>query len=288
MKQGTEEWFKARVGKVTASNVGAILGFSEYQTADDVMRSMVRDALGAEREFNGNIATQWGTDHEKEALAALEADTGLFIETCGLIVHPEMGWLGASPDGLTENAVIEVKCPYSQKHIDPKERLDYYSQVQVQMFCTGKNDALFASWTPDSLEKHALTLDPLWIKASLPKLQAFHEKYLEIVNDPELAAPYLEDLVQDMSVDKEWSELANIYLEHKAKVEGHKLSMEQAKKALIEMANGKKSQGGGLLVYPIKPRQTVNYKKAIKDNVPDLDLDGYTKTGEISWGVKEG
>ena len=59
-EQRSEEWFDARKDKITASNVGAILGLSPYKKPDDVMREMVRAHFGAEREFTGNAATQWG------------------------------------------------------------------------------------------------------------------------------------------------------------------------------------------------------------------------------------
>jgi predicted phage-related endonuclease len=70
MEQRSAEWHAARVGKITASRVGAILGNSPYKTRDDVMREMVREALGAELEFTGNVATEYGTANEINAMHA--------------------------------------------------------------------------------------------------------------------------------------------------------------------------------------------------------------------------
>ena len=68
MEQRTWEWFEARKGRITASSVGAILGHAPYATRDDVMRRMVREYHGAPEEFEGNIATEYGTRNEAGAL----------------------------------------------------------------------------------------------------------------------------------------------------------------------------------------------------------------------------
>ena len=83
LEQRSEEWHKARSGRITASQVGAILGHSPYATRDDVMRRMVRDYHGAEREFVGNIATEYGNFHEAGALAEYQMETGNAVEKVG-------------------------------------------------------------------------------------------------------------------------------------------------------------------------------------------------------------
>ena len=67
IEQRTPEWHEQRKGLITASNVGAILGLDPYRKPDDVMRQMVRDWHGAEREFAGNAATEWATFNEETA-----------------------------------------------------------------------------------------------------------------------------------------------------------------------------------------------------------------------------
>ncbi|MEI2685336.1 MAG: hypothetical protein V9G14_02925 [Cypionkella sp.] len=68
MEQRSEEWFAERKGRVTASMVGAILGLSPNLSRAGAMRRMVRDAHGAEPEFFGNIATQYGERNEDGAV----------------------------------------------------------------------------------------------------------------------------------------------------------------------------------------------------------------------------
>jgi hypothetical protein len=51
----------------------------------------------------------------------------------GLITHPEYPWLGASPDGITEDGVmIEIKCPFRRK-ITGIPPFYYWIQVQLQL-----------------------------------------------------------------------------------------------------------------------------------------------------------
>ena len=76
-EQGSPQWFAARKGRVTGSNVGAILGCSPFRTRDEVMRDMVRDFFGAETEFTGNVATQWGNVNEETARGEFEMITGI-------------------------------------------------------------------------------------------------------------------------------------------------------------------------------------------------------------------
>ena len=294
MKQKTDEWFAERVNRVTASRAGAILGVSPYSTPDDVMREMVREHFGAEREFLGNVATQWGDDHEDDAILALESELALMVEKCGLIVHPEYDWLAASPDGLVGNdMVVEVKAPYSQRLFSIYDRPDYAAQVQIQMACAGRRKGVFSVWTktnPESTEPSTsiefINYDAQWFEEALETLRLFHQFYIQIIADKELSAPYLEDLVQDMTGDKGWGDAAVGYQYAVKELAVAQALVDDRKAALIELANGRKSAGAGVLVYPIKGRITTDYKKAIKDYCPDADLEQYKKTGSPSWGVR--
>ena len=83
IEQRSEDWFKIRKGRVTGSNVGAILGLSPFMKPEDVMRRMVRDWHNAPSEFTGNAATEYGTFHEKIAKMDFEMDSGLTVQEVG-------------------------------------------------------------------------------------------------------------------------------------------------------------------------------------------------------------
>src|SRR3546814_19370154 len=93
-----------RVGRITGSRVGAILGLNPYSKPADVLREMVREHFGAEREFTGNAATDYGKEKEPDALAAYEAERGVMTyggDDC--IVHPVYGFLAVPPAGLVRS-----------------------------------------------------------------------------------------------------------------------------------------------------------------------------------------
>lgn len=62
--------------------------------------------------------------------------------------------VGASPDGINDNMVAEVKCPVSSKSMlsyiaeDGEIGLKYAAQMQLQMLLTRRNEALFCVADP--------------------------------------------------------------------------------------------------------------------------------------------
>ena len=80
MDQRSEEWFAARKGRLTASSIGAVMGLDPYRGPEDVLRAMVRDHHGAESEFTGNVATEYGKFHEEGALFEYTLETGIEVD----------------------------------------------------------------------------------------------------------------------------------------------------------------------------------------------------------------
>jgi len=286
IKQGTEEWHKQRVGMITGSRVGAILGLNPWSSRDDVMREMVREYHGAEKEFIGNVATEYGKVNEYNARFELEIEHEIEVEETGFHVHPDYPWLGASPDGLVGNSwVAEIKCPYGLRNDkDPKfktstEQPHYLAQMQIEMACTSRYACYFYQWNQYVNKLETVYFDKEWLDEAIPKLHEFYIEYLEKTKDP---GEYIEDLVQLIPE----SVHADNYIAAKDKLEEAKADLEEAKEQLIKLANGKKSKIGDLLIYPIERKGSISYAKAIKDNLPDIDLSGYTGKPSTSWGVK--
>lgn len=285
MKQRTKEWYDARKKRVTASNAGAILGLSPFATRADVMRSMVREALGAEPEFTGNVATQYGQYHEDGAIAEFEMSTGLTVEACGFFTHED--WLGASPDGLIGNeALIEVKCPYgirndklpNFKSIDEQEH--YYAQVQIQLFCTGRERAYFYQWAMHGSMIEVATKNQSWLDENLPKLRQFYAEFLHELenNADEHLAPrrVIVDTPQAHKMIREWDEL-------KEQIE---LAQERQKDLLAEIVALGKDQDAliaGRKLTKVERAGSVSYAKVVKDHCKDVDLEPYRGKPSEFW-----
>ena len=82
----------------------------------------------AERIIRGTRQTalmKRGLDLEMEALKDHATLKNLNLRKCGLVIHPDAPWLGASPDGLVYDplerpsfGLVEMKCPNAQSYID--------------------------------------------------------------------------------------------------------------------------------------------------------------------------
>ena len=158
MEQRTDEWFKARLGKVTASKISDVL--AKIRTGEAAVRRNYKMQLATER-LTGqktdsyiNQAMQDGIDREDTAREIFEIVRDIKVEQVGFIDHPTIKMAGASPDGLLpDNGVLEIKCPIETTHTtNLLERVlpsRYVSQVQWQMACTGAEYANFVSYSPN-------------------------------------------------------------------------------------------------------------------------------------------
>ncbi len=157
MDQGSNDWFKARAGKVTASRIADVI--ATVKSGESASRANYRAQLVAERltgqpsETFSNSAMQWGTDNEPLARTAYEILRGEMVDQVGFIDHPSISNSGASPDGLIgDDGLIEIKCPNTATHIgyiiDAVPPKKYIPQMAWQAACTGRKWIDFASFDP--------------------------------------------------------------------------------------------------------------------------------------------
>ena len=156
MEQRTEEWFAARLGKVTASRVADVIaktksGYSASR--DNYMAQLICERLtGQQGESFTNAAMTWGTETEPLARSAYEAHAEM-VEEVGFVQHPKIEQAGASPDGLVGLfGMLEIKCPNTATHIDTllsqTVPTKYITQMQWQMRCCERQWCDFVSFDP--------------------------------------------------------------------------------------------------------------------------------------------
>jgi len=156
MEQRTEEWFSARLGKVTASRVADVL--AKIKSGESASRKnykmelVVQRLTGKAGESFTNAAMEWGTEQEPFARMAYEAHTSTFVKEEGFVDHPTIEGFGCSPDGIVGDGLIEIKCPNTANHIETvlenKAPSKYIPQMQCQMACTGAKWCDFVSFDP--------------------------------------------------------------------------------------------------------------------------------------------
>lgn len=289
LEQRTPEWHQARKGRITASAVGAILGNSPYATRDDVMRRMVREYHGAESEFSGNIATEYGNFHEAGALAEYQMETGNAVEKVGFITKED--WAGCSPDGLVGLVGgLEIKCPFGKRKMEAgdtfkalAEQPHYLDQVQFSMWVTERAWWDFWQWSPNATSLHREMPCSKWRAKSLPKLRQFHAEYLH--EREHNAALHLED----KRVDVDTLEAARMVAEWDELTEAIDRAEERKKDLLAQMvkeAGGRNAVFAGRLLTLTKRQGSIAYGKAIKELLPDADLEKWRGKASESWGLR--
>ena len=157
MDQRSDEWFAARLGKVTASRVADLMAKTKSgpsASRGNYMADLIVERLtGIRPEGFTNAAMQWGTDTEPQARAAYEFLTDASVVEDGFVLHPIISDFGASPDGLIGDlGLLEIKCPNTAAHIETLLTGEvpgkYVTQMQAQMACTGRAWCDFVSFDP--------------------------------------------------------------------------------------------------------------------------------------------
>lgn len=164
-EQRSDDWFAARVGKVTASSLYKVM--AKTKTGYGADRANYHAQLVAERltgrpaDSFSNSAMQWGIDQEENARLAYSELTGEPVVELGFVDHPSIELTGASPDGLVGfDGLVEIKCPNTATHIATLTgaAIDrrYLLQMQWQMACTERQWCDFASFDPRMPEEMRL------------------------------------------------------------------------------------------------------------------------------------
>jgi putative phage-type endonuclease len=155
--QGSDEWHKARLGHVTASNISAVMAKGKGKE-EAVSRYNYKVKLVAERITGQSVsdgfstpAMEWGVQQEEYACIEYEAAKDTFLSRTGFWLHPTIEWVGVSPDRLlNDDAVIEVKCPNTTTHLqylfDKQVPSNYWKQIQCQLWVTNRAYCDFVSY----------------------------------------------------------------------------------------------------------------------------------------------
>ena len=123
-------------------------------------------------------------------------------------MHNKYPFLASSPDRLlrnylSEDHLVEIKCPYSIRNGDINSKLEYlkeqngelcldnahyyYFQVQGQLACSGMNSCIFVIYTYKDLKYFMIQRDETFIDSMIENLISFYEKYFK----PALLNKYL-------------------------------------------------------------------------------------------------
>lgn len=151
-EQHTEEWYKVRMGKFTASSFKDLFSKPNTITYEKAIYRPVFERLTDESpESFSNEWMQRGNELEESARLQYEFESGNSVEQVGFVDLNE--WVGCSPDGLIgDDGLLEIKCPAYNTHMNyllsGKLPSTYKWQVHGQLWVTGRQWCDFFSYYP--------------------------------------------------------------------------------------------------------------------------------------------
>lgn len=148
-EQKSKAWFDMRNNMITASSAAQAMGESKY----DSLESFIYEKVFG-REFSENKFVHHGKKYEHIATMLYQHIYNVKIGEFGLLKHPEIDFIGASPDGICSaytldgkrgspllGTMVEIKCPMTREIKTSGDIKDgicpyyYWVQVQLQLQC---------------------------------------------------------------------------------------------------------------------------------------------------------
>ena len=228
-------WFEQRKGAFTASNFGRIMKCSERGA-----KRLAEDIIGYTNKTQTKVPLpiRWGIKNEEKAIDLYlkqfsSTHSDVEFRKTGLYIHPNFGYLRASPDGLLScschgERLVEVKCPYAYRDKNLSEMFadnaieymditmeqplkkghtrGYFEQVTGQMAVTGIQMCDFVMYSKKGIISLPVTFDKYyWEMVMLPKLARAFKAYIV----PELVKIRIENELHAQQVDKNSTESAS-------------------------------------------------------------------------------
>jgi putative phage-type endonuclease len=275
LKQNTPEWEAFRKDKIGASDAAAILGISPWATPHQLWLKKKSESANYSSE-----AMERGKRLEPVALE-------LFNKQTGLNMIPAVGqceedlWHIASFDGLSVNgdAIVEIKVPtengssmkLAKEGVIPEH---YKSQIQHQMMVSGLQKAYYFVF--DGVESVLMEMeaDNLYMRDLFEKEKAYYLAHI-VGDEP----PELTDRDYKYRNDESWHKHASNFAVIHAEIKRLEANLCIEKKALIELADGQNSKGGGVCFSQFFRKGSVDTDKLVEDL--KIDLTKYRKKGSL-------
>jgi putative phage-type endonuclease len=163
-EQRSQDWFDARLGRVTGSKAGAIwnktakgLRTAEWKKYQDQLLAELLTGMSADDVFT-SYEMQRGIDLEPVARRAAAKMLGLQIRETGFLAHREL-MAGSSLDGDINDfaAVVEIKCPRTTTHlqyIEEKGLPEQYMGQLLHNLYVSKADSIYFVSFDDRMPPH--------------------------------------------------------------------------------------------------------------------------------------
>lgn len=273
ISQNTPEWLAYRKNKIGASEASAICGNSPY----DSPYSLWCRKLGLSPAKESTPAMERGKSLETQARWIYEESTGFLI--CPMVFESEeYPFLIASLDGMSVNLDIacEIKCLNLQQHDKQEIPGCYYPQLQQQMIVLGLKEIDYVGYHPQSVKPFYIIKcyrDEEFIEWYLSKAKAFYD-CIQTFTAPELIPRDYQDFTQNA----EYSALDAAYVDLDEKIKGLEKQKDEIRNLMEAMSEGNNIIGPYTKMTHYTSQGRIDYKKAVTDNLPEINVEKYRST----------
>ncbi|KAJ8671956.1 hypothetical protein QAD02_003215 [Eretmocerus hayati] len=133
-------WYEVRYGRLTCSKI------HESAHCKTSKGSLVYKIIGASKTPDSRFMVR-GRTLESEVLSTVGKLLKIKIQKVGFLLIPSLPMVGASPDGISDDFILEVKCPAKTKTVETyvkkgKINPKFKAQMMLQMLTAGKKKGL--------------------------------------------------------------------------------------------------------------------------------------------------
>ncbi|MCB1666530.1 MAG: YqaJ viral recombinase family protein [Pseudomonadales bacterium] len=282
LEQGSADWLAHRQQYRNASETPAVMGVSPWMSPYQLW-----ELRTGRRQQEVTYPMERGLRLEQPARVAYEALTGHVVQPITLVE----GDYSASLDGLTFDGslLVEIKCPVRGagstlwEQISQGEVPEHYRlQVQHQLMVSGAEQAELFVYDEELGKGIVLPIPP--DPASHEAIRAAWDLFMphiEADTPPELTER--DRLVRD---DPAWLAAAETFARRKSALDAAKSAADEARAALLELADHPSVTGGGVTVTRFVRKGSVDYRKAAVDS--GIDTEPYRKPGGVDVRITVG
>lgn len=179
VSQGSEEWLKAKLGVISASNAYKVVSKGRGNEPSKTRRTYMLElcaqvATGVFEEVNSKHM-EWGRNNEDAARSSYEFALKKEVYETAFIFKDDSFRCGVSVDGIVvqDETALELKCPYNSVHF-----LDFI--LDEEMKNEWEWQCQFGMWVTKTKNYHMAQFDPRMKKTM------FH--YIDVPFNPEMQA----------------------------------------------------------------------------------------------------
>ena len=285
--QGTEEWLDWRKNAVTSTDTPVILNLCPYKTEWRLWAEKIGKIVPVD--LSGNPNVKRGKENEDSIRQFIEEkyNTEILLPLC--VQSSRFDFIKSSLDGYDGKSPWEIKAPslsvFNSIKINKENDITYKmyaAQVKHEIIATESEVGyliFFNVYTGESL-KFDIYVDESDLEDIILKAKEFHNKVqnnIEPVKNKEkdiFIPEYGDDQISWINLVSRWKQIKKELKSY----EELKQEVEKIEETLVsKMGDYKLAEFGGIQVTRFVRKNHINFRRLIKDLIPDLTEDEIEK-----------